>query len=59
MYHANMLNIRKYIFTQFKSKKVVLYSTDVGICFNQMTTSKGIKLYGANTFAAIFKEYKS
>ena len=57
-YHANMLNIGEDAFSHFERIKVGLFSTCVGICFNQMTASKGIKLYGAKAVAAMFKEYK-
>ena len=57
-YHVNMLNIGRDEFTQFEQVKAGLYSTAVGLCFNQMTASKGIKLYGAKAVAAMFKEYK-
>ena len=57
-YHVNMLNIGRDEFAQFEQVKTGLYSTAVGLCFNQMTASKGIKLYGAKAVAAMFKEYK-
>jgi len=38
--------------------KLGLYSTAVGICFNQMTAKKGIKLFREKAVAAMFKEYK-
>ena len=57
-YNVNMLNIGQDDFTKFEKVKAGLYSTAVGICFNQMSASKGIKLYGAQAIAAMFKEYK-
>ena len=53
-----MLNIGEDAFSKFEQIKVGHFSTCVGICFNQMTTSKGIKLYGAKAVTAMFKEYK-
>ena len=57
-YHANMLNIGQDKFAHFERIKVVLFSTTVGICFTQMTASKGIELYRQKAVAAMFKEYK-
>jgi hypothetical protein len=57
-YHVNMLNIGQDAFSKFERVKTQLHSTAVGVCFNQMTASKGIKLYGAKAVAAMFKEYK-
>ena len=53
-----MLNIKQDDFTNFVKVKAGLYSPAVGICFNQMSASKGIKLYWAKAVAAMFKEYK-
>jgi hypothetical protein len=54
-----MLNIGRDEFAKFERAKAgLLYSTAVRLCFNQMTASKGIKLYGAKAVAAMFKEYK-
>ena len=55
-YHVNMFNIGRDEFTQFEQVKERLYSTAVRLCFNQMTASKGIKLYGPKAVAAMFKE---
>jgi hypothetical protein len=57
-YHVNMLQISNDRFAQFEKIRYGLYSTAVGICFNQMTASKGIKLFGPKAIAAMFKEYK-
>jgi len=57
-YHVNMLNIGQDAFAKFERVTIGLFSTAVGICFNQMTASKGIKLFGATAVAAMFKEYK-
>ena len=57
-YHVNMLNIGHDAFAQFEQVKLGLYSTAVGICFNQMTAKKGIELFGEKAVAAMFKEYK-
>jgi len=53
-----MLNIGHDAFTKFEQVKLGLYSTAVGICFNQMTAKKGIKLFREKAVAAMFKEYK-
>ena len=53
-----MLNIGQDDVAKFERVKAGLHSTAVGICFNQMSASKGIKLYGAQAIAAMFKEYK-
>jgi hypothetical protein len=45
-YHVNMLNIGHDAFARFEEVKLGLYSTAVGICFNQMTAKKGIELFG-------------
>jgi hypothetical protein len=57
-YHVNMLNIGQNTFAKFELVKTELHSTAVGVCFNQMTASKGIKLCGAKAVAAMFKEHK-
>jgi hypothetical protein len=57
-YNINMLNIAQDDFSRFERIKNGIYSTSVGICFNQMTASKGIKLFGERAVAAMFKEYK-
>ena len=56
-YNVNMLNIGQDDFAKFEQVKAGLYSTAVGLCFNQMTASKGIKLFGTKAVAAMFKEY--
>jgi hypothetical protein len=57
-YHVNMLNVGQDTFAKFERVKTKLHSTAVGVCFNQMTASKGIKLHGSKAVAAMFKEYK-
>ncbi len=57
-YHVNMLNVGQDAFAKFERVKTKLHSTAVGVCFNQMTASRGIKLHGAKAVAAMFKEYK-
>ena len=57
-YHVNMLNVGHDEFARFEEVKLGLYTTTVGICFNQMTAKKGIELFGAKAVAAMFKEYK-
>jgi len=57
-YNVNMLNIGQDDFAKFEKVKAGLYTTAVGIYFNQMPASKGIKLYRAKAVAAMFKEYK-
>ena len=57
-YHVNMLNIGQDAFAKFEQVKIGLYSTAVGICFNQMTASQGIKVFREKAVAAMFKEYK-
>jgi len=54
-YHVNMLNIGHDAFTKLEQVKLGLYSTAVGICFNQMTAKKGIKLFGEKAVAAMYK----
>ena len=56
-YHANMLQIGQDRFSKFEQVKYGFYTTAVGICFNQMTATKGIKLHGEKAIAAMFKEY--
>ena len=41
-YNVNILNIGQDNFAKFEKVKAELYSTAVGICFNQMSASKGI-----------------
>jgi len=57
-YHANMLQIGEDAFAKFESVKVGLFSTTLGICFNQMNAKQGIKLLGKRAIAAMFKEYQ-
>jgi hypothetical protein len=57
-YNVNMLNIAQDHFSRFERTKNEIFSTSVNLCFNQMTASKGIKLFGERAVAAMFKEYK-
>ena len=56
-YYANMLQIGQDHFSKFEQVKHGFYTTAVGICFNQMTAAKGIKLHGEKAITAMFKEY--
>ena len=42
----------------YEQQKRNLLQRTIGVCFNQMTAKRGIKLYGEKAIAAIFKEYK-
>ena len=53
-YNVNMLNIGQDDFAKFEKVKAGLYFTAVGICFNQMSASKGIKLYRAKAIEGYF-----
>ena len=57
-YGVNMFNIEEESYAQFTDLMPDLYSKAVGICFTQMTASKGIKLIGQPAVAAMFKEFK-
>ena len=47
---ANMKKDKEAILVSYTFKKAV------GSCFNQMSASKGIKIYGERAFAAMVKE---
>ena len=57
-YNINMMNIGQSQYEQFTSQRQNILSKSVGVCFNQMTANKGIKLFGEKAIAAMFKEYK-
>ena len=65
-YHPDFLNLNNKAFSHFEKgsqstherQQRNLFRRTVGICFNQMTAKRGIKLYGEKAIAAMFKEYK-
>ena len=65
-YHPEFLNLDNKAFDHFERglvsaqerKERNLFRRTVGICFNQMSATRGIKLYGEKAIAAMFKEYK-
>ena len=53
-YGTSMMNITLNQVDRIRS----VYSTAVNVLFNQMTATKGLKMFGEGAVAAMFKEYK-
>ena len=57
-YGTNLFNIDEHSYSEISDMLPDLHSKAVGICFTQMTASRGIKLIGEPAVAAMFKEFK-
>ena len=57
-YGVNLFNIDEHSYSRLTDALPDLYSKAVGICFTQMTASRGIKQIGQPAVAAMFKEFK-